>query len=159
MAGTYDAGFAFWFRLDRHVHSWVLLVPLWLSHHETCISDSYYFGHQGSVSVTSSVEITLKFHKVSSTIDFGAWWPRAVECIATVDLCPVECIATVDLCPVECIATVDRSEAFPASLVASLGTWYLVDHGRYTPVLDFSNVDSKVRAVQSSTRAKWISSK
>lgn len=36
-------------------------------------------------------------------------------------LCPVECIATVDLCPVECIATVDRSEAFPASLVASLG--------------------------------------
>lgn len=25
------------------------------------------------------------------------------------------------LCPVECIATVDRSEAFPASLVASLG--------------------------------------
>lgn len=94
MAGTYDAGFAFWFRLDRHVHSWVLLVPLWLSHHETCISDSYYFGHQGqchfnllsfllhkknegSVSVTSSVEITLKFHKVSSTIDFGAWWLRA----------------------------------------------------------------------------------
>lgn len=27
--------------------------------------------------MTSSVEITLKFHKVSSTVDFGAWWPRA----------------------------------------------------------------------------------
>ena len=38
--------------------------------------------------------------------------------------CPVsgcECRATVDLCPVECIATADRSEALPASLVASLG--------------------------------------
>lgn len=27
--------------------------------------------------MTSSVEITLEFHKVSSTVDFGAWWPRA----------------------------------------------------------------------------------